>query len=400
MTQGMTLGRVGLAGAAVLIALAGGCATTSHSEAKEQAYDRWTAARSGIQYGVAMQKFEVGDLDKAQRTIEQTIGMDPDNARYYVLAARIALEKSELERAFRHLELAVEHDPELADAHYYRGVIFQRWQQYEPALRSYEQAYEHEPDNVSGLLAAAEMLVKLNRPDEAIERLRAKLVYFEHNAAIRVAIARIYQMRRNLPEALAMYREANLLAPDDPAVLEQLAMAEYSAGEYGEAIHHLHQLLSKEELADRRDLRIALADCYQATGRPADARSILLKLVRDDDNDPNAWIKLGQAAWIVGDDARLREAANRAVALAPDRFESYLLAGMVARRGGHNDAALRQFEQAARLAPDSALPQLLKGMTLQDAGQLDAAERAYRAALRIDPQDRRAQRLLAGLEGT
>ncbi len=369
-----------------------------HKENKTAALDRWNAARTGITYGLAVQQFETGDLDKAQRTMEQTLSASPDTPRYHVLSARIAMEKGELERAYRHLEIAIENDAAHADAHYYLGVVLQRWQQYDKALEAYDIAFQTQPDQVMPLLAVGEMLVKLGRDDRAIERLREKLVYFEHNAAMRVSIARILMKQRKLEEALSMFREAYLLSPDDPHVLEQLAMAEYAAGKHGEAILHLKQLMEHKDHRDRRGLTKALADCYQATDQPHKARTIYLELTESEPTDVDAWVRLGQVAWIVGDVSRVRTAARQAVALAPDRHEGYLLVGLYAQHAGRTGQAIDQFERAAELAPDSALPHILKGVALEQAGDFAAAGEAYAQAVRLDPDDSRARRLLAGID--
>jgi tetratricopeptide (TPR) repeat protein len=374
-----------------------GC-VTQHSKNKSAAVDRWTAARTGISYGLAVQQFETGELDKAARTINQTLDVKPDNARFNVLAARIAMEQGELERAYRHLEIAINADPAYAEAHYYLGVVLQRWQQYDKAYEAYDMAYRTHPDEVAPLLAVAEMLVKLDRDDEAVARLQAKLVYFEHNAAMRLSIARILMKQRKLEPALSMFREAYMLQPDNPMVLEQLAMAEYAAGKFGEAILHLKQLMESPDYADRRDLRKALADCYQSTNQAQRARLIYLDLTRSQPTDVDAWIGLGQVAWIVGDMSRVRTAARQVVSLAPDRHEGYLLVGLFAQHAGRVDQAVRQFERAAELAPESALPHILKGVAQEQQGNRAAASKSYAAALKINPKDQRARQLLAGLD--
>lgn len=389
-----TLLQTGLAALVVLVAA--GC-TQTHAEHKKQAMDRWTAARAGVMFGVAVQQFETGEFDKAERTINQVLSVDPSHATFNVLAARIALEKNELERAYRHLEIATESDPKNAEAHYLTGVVLQRWQRNEAAMASYLAAHEADPESDAGLIAAGEMLAQLGRGDEAIALMSDKLIYFEHSAALRMAIGRVQMKQRNFDQAIRMFNQAYVLAADDPNTLEQLAMAEYAAGRFTDALFHLKQLMKHDEMAERRDLRVALGDCYQITRRHKEAREVFLKLTHEDDTDVDAWIKLGQAAWIIGDDASLREAARRVTALAPERHEGYILVGRIEQRAGRADKAVAAFEKASRLAPDSALPHLLKGLTFEQSGDTGAAAEAYQAALRIEPSDPRAKRLLAGV---
>lgn len=391
------LGLTVMAIAATVMGLAG-CSTTTFSQDKDDAYKRWSEARSGITYSLALQQFESGELDKAERTVNTAIAASPHMAPLYVLAGRIAMEQNELERAFHLLAKAIERDETDSEAHYVQGMVLQRWQQFDRALAAYERSYELDPDDPVGLLATAEMLVRLGRETEAIERLRSKLIYFEHSAAVRVSLGRIFLRNKQLSEALVMFREAQTLAPDEPALTEQLAMAEYAAGDFAGAIYHLSRLLRLDQYRGRRDLRTALADCYQAIGKPAESRRILLDLTREDPTDVDAWIKLGQASWIVGDQGRLREAAKQAFRLAPERFETHLLIGIVCREMDKQEEAVGRFERASELAPDESLPHLMRGMALESLGRVDEAEAAYQTARQLSPDDKRARRLLATMD--
>lgn len=374
-----------------------GCVTPSHQEAKNAAVNRWQSARSGISYGQALQQFEVGDLEKAERTIARTLEAMPDNARYRVLAARIALEQNKLERAFRHLEMAIDADPDLAPAHYYSGVVLQRWQQHEAALTAYERAYEGDPENVAGLLAVGELLATIGRTDEAIARLNEKLVYFEHNAALRLTLGRVLMKAGQAERAKQMFTDAQVLAPDEPAALEQLAMAEYATGSFGAARSHLQRLLAMEGMGERRDLKLALADCLVQTGRLVEARRAYLDLVEADDASIEAWIALGEVAYVLGDRRQLDRAGQRVAALAPQRAEGRLLMGLAAERGDRLIEAVEHFGAAADRAPEEATPWMLQGAVLERMGRLDEARHAYQRARRVSPDDTRVNELLAGL---
>jgi tetratricopeptide (TPR) repeat protein len=181
-------------------------------------------------------------------------------------------------------------------------------------------------------------------------------------------------------------------------VLEQLTMAEYAAGKWPDAIDHLNTLLADKQYADRADLHSALGDCYMATQRPLDARRVFMTRTRENPNDVNAWIKLAECAWAVEDEVRLSLATREVLSLSPDRYEGYLLRGMMEMRGGNKAKALPWFDRAASLASGNAAPLIMKGMTLEQMGRPAEAATAYRQALKVAPKDARAQRLLAGVD--
>lgn len=390
---------IGLPAALSIAALIGGCASmpSGHAEAKKAAEGRWHDARSGIIYSIARQQLETGDLDKAEQTINQALVSKPDQPEFHELAARIDLERGLLEKAYYKLENAIKLKPDRPEPHYLMGMVLQRWQRYQGALESYQTAFKHSPDQVGGLLAGADMLVKLDRVDEAADLLRQKLDYFENNAAIRVSLGRIQQLRHEPEKAMLSYREAATLAPDDLSIQERLAMAQCAANRPGEAICTLTDLLKQPDYTGRDDLKLTLGDCLLAVNRPIEARAIFLDLTRRNVNDVPAWIKLGQAAWIVGDLVRVEEAGRRIVALAPDRHEGCLLRGMLDQREGRLQQAIGWFDQASELAPDKAQPLILKGMAMKELGDKSGAAAAYRKAQQLAPDDPRPGQLLATL---
>lgn len=383
-------------GVAVLLAT-GGCASQTHAQAKKAAVNRWSAARGGILYGLAMQQFETGDLDKAEKTCKQGVAAQPDNPRFYELMGRVQAERGDLESAYKYFDAAIALNDRSSSAHYHKGILLQRWQRYDEALDAYQKTCETAPDDVNGYLAAAEMLVKLNRSDEALAMLQSKSAYFEHNAALRTAVGRIHMMHHEFGKAVVMFREASLLSPDDMSMLESLALAEYADGQYVEAGYHLKRLLASESHADRNDLRLLQGDCYLASDRKRQAGEVYYQVARADPDNCDAWIRMAQVAWMLDDDKHLRMAAQRALQAAPQRYEGYLLHGIALRRAERQPEAIEQFELASQVAPDSALPLILKGLTLEQSGEYQSAVRAYAQALEVAPEDDRARRLLSNV---
>lgn len=388
---------IALTASAVLTAA--GCAPPKQtmSESRQLARERWADARSSVLYGIALQQFNAGDLDKSQKTISQALAADPERAPYLNLLARIQMERGQLERAYHTLEQAIGVEPENADSHYTMGVVFQRWQRYDAALERYEEAYRLAPDKVQHLLAAAEMMVKLEQIDAAIARLEDKLAYFENNAAIRVSVGRMYMLKRDFTSASRRLREAAVLSPDDPTIGEHCALAEVAAGHHADAIYRLQRVLTQPTYENRDDLRLVLGECHVQLRQLPEARLVFIDLTRRDPNNLDAWIKLGEVSLIAGDRVRLAESARRILALAPQRYEGHMLRGLVESQTGNLDAALASFDRAAQLAPDNTQPLILKGMTLEQAGQADGAAAAYQQALRVSPDDANARRLLAGV---
>lgn len=385
--------------ALLLLTPLAGCQTTSqHEKSRQEANDRWLALRSNMMLKMAERQFETGDLTTARKTVNDALQLDPENDRLHVLSGRIALEEDQLERAFKMFELAQELNDANAQAYYYQGIILQRWQRYEQAEEAYRLAYEAQSDEPTYLLALSEMMIERDATDEALAMLEEKQDYFDQNAALRAQIAYLYKLKNRPDKAAAYFEQAALMSPKDPKLQEELGMAHLAAGDNEQAIATLEALLDKPEMQQRRDLHRTLARAYKEIGRDDKARQVYLDLARSPHGEPSDWLRLGELAWQDGDLGATLQAANRVIELAPQRYEGYLMAGLVWHKRGRLDDALTMFDRAADRAAERAEPLIMRGLSLQRAGRVAAARDAYQQALERNPEDRRAQRLLQSLD--
>ncbi len=385
-------------GGAVVLGIAG-CSSTSttHSKAVDAANQRWSNVRSAVIIKSAQQYFDAGDLDQAERTLLGAVDVDPDNPRLHLLAGRVALERGQLERSHGRLQRAIDLAPKLAEARYYQGIVLQRWQRHEASLDRYRQAYDLRADSVAYLLAVAEMLVALDRTDEAITLLCGKLIYFDQNTSVRIALGQLHVLRKDHASAVAVFREALLLDPDDHTIADELALAQLASGQADDALDTLEALCRRVQIQDRPDLWRTLASAYRQANRLGQARAVARELRDAAPDDAENWLLAGELAWLGQDMTAALAAAQQAIGVAPRRYEGYMLAGMVWQKRKNTEKAMAMFDRAAALSPKSAEPEILRGISLQQAGRDAEAAEAYGRALRRRPGDDRVKGLLSAV---
>ena len=373
-----------------------GCAgKSSHAQAVEGANKRWHSLRSAALLDMAKSQFEAGSLDQAEKTVNDAAAIDADNPALHLMAGRIALERGQLERAFRLFELSAELAPNHSDTFYFQGVVLQRWHQYDAALTAYQRAYQLKADDASRLLAVTETMVELNRVDEAIALLEEKKHYFDQNAGVRAMLGHLYQMKGEPRLAVENFRQAMMLDQENLRLHEELAFAQVNAQFFSDAVITLEGIVERREFEGREDLKRSLAQAYAGVGRFESAKKVYVELTRRNPSAENDWIRLGELCWQIDDTGGTLIAANRVIMLAPQRYEGYLMAGMVWQKRGRVEDALKNFDRAADLAPDNPTPLILRGLALQKSDRKAAAAEAYAEALRRAPDDHRAERLLA-----
>ncbi|MBC7834855.1 MAG: tetratricopeptide repeat protein [Phycisphaerales bacterium] len=385
-----------LAGLALPLALAGcgghGQYTQEHLNG---AQEKMVLLKSGTEWKMAQQQFLAGELDKAIKSVDSSISMNPGVTKAHVLRGRILIEKGNLDQARMSFEHAIELDKETPEPRYYLGIIHERLSKFEEALACYEAASTIDPNDPQALIASCEMLVQLDRMDEAELRLAESRSRFEYNAAVRQSLGHIAVMRRDNEKAVQFFNEARLLAPDDATILEDLLRAQISSGHYAEAEFNIGRITDKPTAVRRRDLEHLRARCLVCIDRPVEAREILIRLTseKDGSGDVNAWIGLGNVAALLNDMARLRTAGNRVIAIAPERYEGYFLKALYLHANGQTDEAVSLLQKATRLPGASADSHILMGLIQQDRGELDAARTSFKLAVMLDPTNIAAAQL-------
>lgn len=385
----------------VTASLLGGCIGHGEhtTEGLNLAKSKFDALKSANDAQIAKQQFLAGDLKKAKKTIEKSLSNVPNVASSHALLGRIFLEEGNLEAARECFTKAQSLDEKNVDSHYYMGIVHERTAQYQDAFACYSKAAEYDTDNPQYVVAAAEMLVQLNKHEQAEALLQSRQKDFQYNAAIRQSLGNLAMIRKDYKAAVGYYADAHRLAPDDMSVLEQLTRAQLAAGENREAEFNLSTLSKSPANKNRRDLPVLRAQTLMQMGRVSEARALLSQLTGGEDGsrDVQAWIMLGQVCVELKDWDRLRLVAGRLSTVAPERYEGPMLRSIYYQNTGDPAQALRALDAASKIAPDNAEPWMLKAMLLQDLGRMSEAAVAAREAILIDPNNVSAQQLAASL---
>lgn len=373
-------------GAALLLAGCGGGQGNFTREGTSIAKERMSAMKSATEWEMGRQAFLAGDLKKALRKVEASLSLNEGVVKSHVLRGRILIEMGELGQALKSLHTAETLNPNDPDAQYYLGIVFERLNRPEEAVGHFQSACELDSYSPGYAVAASEMLVDLDRTEEARLYL-LNLPMAQDNAGIRQMLGHIALMQNDPEGAVECFSQARLLAPDDTAIREDLIRAQMLVGEYAAAELNIAALRKSDEHADRRDLKLLHADALLAVNRPVEARTIYQELLSDPNmvSDVRAWIGLGNSAYLVGDDRSLRKAASRVVSLDPGSHEGYALWSLCHRRAGDFDGALTSIVSAIERSPKTAAFHAMRAMILADLGRRGEAVLAAGRASEIAP---------------
>jgi tetratricopeptide (TPR) repeat protein len=380
------------------LALAGGCAQNEKKmTAKEHAEANWKGARASVMISLAQDQYKAGNFDKARQTVDEATKLVPNSVPLRVLSAKLAIEQGQLERADKELEVARQFGPNEAEPFYLSGVVCQRWQKEQAAFDYYRQAVEKAPTELAYLMAQSEMLVSMNRSDEALALLQSRVVFFEHSGGVRDAVARLMMGKGRYREAVELFRQATILTPEETSYREGLGLALYYAKQHKDAVEVLSRLVALDEYSQRADLRFALGESQLQTGKPRDARENLETAARMQPSNPGVWLALARAALESNDTKRAEAGVRKCIALQPESAEAYLMLGYVRLREQKLHESLQAFTKASTLDRKDAVSVCMIGYVFERLGRNDAAVKCYAKALKLKPHDEMASQLMAGV---
>ena len=387
----------GIATSVLLLTTLAGCSGQGNytRQGVSQAKERMSFLKSATEWELARQAFLAGDLEKAISKVDYSLSINDTVVKSHVLKGRIQIEMGDMGNALKSFRMASTLDPEDSDAQYYLGIIFERLNQPEEAYTHFELASEYDDYNPSYAVAAAEMLIDLDRVEEAKIYL-STIPMAENNAGIHQTLGHIALLEHDNDTAVKEFYHARLLAPDDEGIMEDLIHAQMTAGKFGEAERNIASLLKNTENADRRDLKILHAKALHNTGRQIEARSIYQDLLStaEGKGDVSSWIGLANASYAINDMRTVRQAATRIVSLAPTSHEGFLLYAMYHRQAEDHRSSLASVNKAIEMSQFDASLYAYRALVLQDLNQSGHAMSSIAHAVKLEPENLRYNQML------
>lgn len=157
---------------------------------------------------------------------------------------------------------------------------------YATALAQYQAAVERNPQDAESLSNLGQVLVRLNRPKEAIPFFERALAILPSRWAYQFNLARALGLTGQWAESVAAYRKAQALFPDDYATAFNLGLALHRMGDEAGAVEAYQKAISLEP--GDPSFRIALGTSYERLDKPAEAAAAYREALRLAPDAPDA----------------------------------------------------------------------------------------------------------------
>jgi tetratricopeptide (TPR) repeat protein len=390
---------VGLLSAATVGLLLAGCQTTQH-QAREQAQQRWNAARAQLKAKLAADQFEAGNIAAAAGELTEACRLDPGNLALVPLRAKVCLAEGKLAAAEELLEQACQQSPPQAEIEYLLGVVRQQQQRWQEALAAFLRAAEIDPNEAAYVAAAVQVWLQLGEPQEGLGLLLQAAPRLGFTGAYQAALAECYEQLGDWPAAASAWQRAVSGADAEADLRQRLAEALFRAGRHAEAIPVLRELLGEQgapatcqapgsvasALCGRRmatqsvamapgnpeaagattaetAIRLMLAECYLAQGESTAARQQVELALRREPEDARCLRLLARCWAAAGDYQAAMRAARRAWVQDGRDVQTLELLAALAWRTGDSELVASSIAQLVELDPENPVAQRIRQQT-------------------------------------
>jgi tetratricopeptide (TPR) repeat protein len=319
----------------------------------------------------------------------------------YLLSGRALLAQKQFHEATSELTKAVELDEKLDSGWYWLGVATEARENYQQAQVCYGRAMNLKPENIDYILAAAEVYFAQDRKDDAVRLLEEKIARMPNEISLKVTCADFLWQMGNDQQAIELYKQAMLMAGNDYSedIAESLGYCYIFAGRWDEAAKIFTEL-SVRCTQQKKNLYLqAAALCGMSCGGYGTAVNYYDQLTVTERDNPQVWLKLGQAALGTGAAGRAVECGRKALGLQPGLAEAIALIGCSQYVSGDYTSAIAEFEKIAADDKYGAFSWLMRARCYGRLGKLVKAKLAYQKALEMNPNSELGRFLARQMEG-
>jgi protein O-GlcNAc transferase len=356
-----------------VLPLVGSC--QSKQQTKKEAAARWNKVSARIKVPVAQQQFDNGKYSDAAKTIGECLKGDPNLPQAHLLAGKILFVQGQGEASIKEFEKAVALDEKLDDGWYWLGFSCEEKKQIAAAMEYYQKALNLNGTNIEYILALVRAYTSINKYDEALALIQEKMAVLPAEFELKVKCADLLSRKQKYDQAIWLYKQAVLLAPDRHDIAESLGYCCIIAGKWADASEVFTNLVDSCTDENKKAVYLQLlGTCQLNAAQYGGAINTFSRLTPKDRDNPQVWIQMGQAALGVGDADRAYDCSKRALAIQPNNPQAISLKGSAEYlRKNYNDA-IKCFGQIANLPQHTSFAKMMLTKCYQHSGNKNSNE--------------------------
>ena len=345
-------------------------------------------ARTNLGYALR----ELGQVDAALEQFHRVLKDYPQHPTALLQLAVTLLQQGRYTEAVERLKQLVAVRPFDADARKLLGSALLQAGRPEEAA-SYL-ADGGSADVLGMRLQAAFALIDQHNLPAAAQRFAALVQQHPQVAEARRGLGLALAQQGQMQKALAHFRAAAQLAPDNPQVQNDLAILMTRLQPPQPDLAEQYYRKAIELKPDYAAAHAGLGHLLGQVGRTDEAISQLREALRLNPDIVEAQVSLGTTLGIAGQTDEALAAFTAALALNPNHLNARFNRARLLLHQGRPREAMADFRAAVDSAPDNPQAHYMLAVALEQQGQLDEAVAEYRTAVGLAPNVPQLQQAL------
>ena len=365
--------------------------------------------------------FRTGQVREAEATARGLLKTSPNDIDAHRLLGRLYLRQlseaqnavsssspngNTLDQAINEFQKIVALDPKSVEDRMVLGQLYTVHHQNEKAEEQFKAARDLDPDSEEVVLNLSRLYAENNDIDHAAKILES-VPESERTPKMEFALGAIYEQMKRPKDAIAAYKRAADLDPEDVHTMGALAQALLNDNQLDEALKIYHQMADADP-EDASNL-VHISEILRRQGKYEEALAQVKKAAKKDPDSPEAGYNEGLLLDVLGryDEAAqvyehmvdLTSHANGAYTADEKNNRSIFLErlGSVYHEQNKVEEAIATFQKMVDLGGDYALRAYENEVDIyRDARMFDKAIEVSRKAAQSDPKNRELKLMLAG----
>jgi tetratricopeptide (TPR) repeat protein len=350
-----------------------GCSTGSKKPA-----DTWNKTSARIKLPLAQQQFEAGNFSEAEKSVVELLKNNNAIPEAHLLLGKILLVQAHEAKALEEISLALKYNEKLDQAWYLLGLIDEEKNDINAAQVNIARACSLAPENDSYAAAMVRIHVSKSEYEKAASFLESSMNQAPRNARLKYLYAQLLQRQNKLKEAQNYYEQARILSPDEMEISEALGCCYILSSKWPEAAQLFETAANNCNDPDKKNSYIELAaTCSMNSRQYAKAARTLDNIAAQQRDNPDLWLKMGQAALGSGSASRALTCAQRALNLRPGFTEAVVLKGSSHFMLKNYSECIKSFQEVLNDRTNTNFAWFMIGKCLQRQGEFEKAKQAF-----------------------
>ena len=286
-------------------------------------------------------------LTEAVSTLQDTLGLAPDNIEAIDTLALAEWKLGKLDDASQRLESALKKFPthlQTSVTLAQMKILKKDWSGAEEVLKK---AARDAPDSSTAALALGELYLVLRQPAKAEEELQRAIRLDDKNGQALFRLGTLQAIAARLEEAEATYKRLSSLPEKNYKPLH--AMFLFQTGKRAEAVSEFETLAKAEP--DDRDARTRLVAAYLATDRSGDAEKVIAAALKKNDKDTDALLQRANLSLRAGKAEEAEKDLKAVLHFVPSSADAHFALARVYAAKNSPGMQKQALEEALRLNP-------------------------------------------------